>query len=85
MGRRGGSSADPLEWRVPVTPVSLEMRSQGTAPAPTTHDDKLGKILEAIEATGQDLRITDECGCDRGHPTPQGSEKTVCKSDNHRE
>ncbi|KAJ1140343.1 hypothetical protein NDU88_006700 [Pleurodeles waltl] len=55
MGRRGGSSAGPLERRVTI---SLEMRCQLTAPSPTTHDFKLNKILEAIEATGQDLRNT---------------------------
>ncbi|KAJ1190636.1 hypothetical protein NDU88_007374 [Pleurodeles waltl] len=56
MGRRGGSSAGPLEQRVTVSPVSPGMRSHRMALAPTIHVDKLDKILEAIEATGQDLR-----------------------------
>ncbi|KAJ1189949.1 hypothetical protein NDU88_006690 [Pleurodeles waltl] len=32
------------------------MWSQEAAPAPMNHEDKLDKILEAIETAGQDLR-----------------------------
>ncbi|KAJ1171317.1 hypothetical protein NDU88_003180 [Pleurodeles waltl] len=55
MGR-GGSRAGPPEQWLTISLVSPGTQSQGLALALTIHDDKLENILEAIEATGQDLR-----------------------------
>ncbi|KAJ1191584.1 hypothetical protein NDU88_000900 [Pleurodeles waltl] len=55
-GRRGQSGAGPQERRETGPPIVPAMRDRETVQVPPYQEDKLDKILEAIAATGQDLR-----------------------------
>ncbi|KAJ1184068.1 hypothetical protein NDU88_000878 [Pleurodeles waltl] len=56
MGKRAGYSAGAQEQRGTAPPSLPETRSVEVDLAPTLHDDKLDKILEAIATAGHDLR-----------------------------
>ncbi|KAJ1205380.1 hypothetical protein NDU88_000815 [Pleurodeles waltl] len=56
MGRRGGSGSGPQERQETAPLIVPTMWDQETVQVPTYQEDKQDKILEAIKATGQDMK-----------------------------